>query len=58
MIPWLWFSMIFVPFIVSSQQMDRTQEVLVCEAEILEGNTHEHPVFFNLTFDEVCSNNN
>ena len=50
--------MIFVPFIVSSQQMDRTQEVLVCEAEILEGNTHEHPVFLNLTFDEVCSNNN
>lgn len=50
--------MIFVPFIVSSQQMDRTQEVLVCEAEILEGNTHELPVFLNLTFDEVCSNNN
>lgn len=36
-------------------KMDRTQEVLFCEKELMESNTHKPlPVFLNLSFDEVC----
>ncbi|XP_044166660.1 uncharacterized protein LOC122950740 [Acropora millepora] len=36
-------------------KMDRTQEVLFCEKELMESNTHKPlPVFLNLFFDETC----
>lgn len=47
--------MFLFPPIVLITKMDRTQEVLLCERELMESNIHKPlPVFLNLFFDEVC----
>lgn len=40
---------------VPLMKMDRIQEVLLCERELMEDNFYKPlPVFVNLSFDEVC----
>ena len=35
--------------------MDRVQEVIMCERELMDGNVYKPlPVLLNLSFDEVC----
>ena len=52
---WYWIKYAFaVLLIVPLSKMDRMQEVLTCESELLEGNIYTPmPVFLNLSFDEV-----
>ena len=46
----IWFSAPLVP----SYKLDRIQEVLLCERELIDDNqTEPLPCFLNLSFDEV-----